>query len=253
MVHNIPAHLSNQWPHMMSKPSSPTTFDQVLAACRDEDIEALQEAVDAGFDLNTSHDSWTPLHEAVIHWRPKACAFILANGGNPNARDTIGSTPLHCAVVQNGQKPRWDGSVQLDAPAMIDMLVKYGASFEILNLSGRAPLQVATIAKLTAQVEALLKAGCPPDVRGPHERSSLQLAASNGDVEICHKLVNHGADLNLVTDGMRAEDWAGSFQHQALCGELRAIRQSLKARSSIEQVLRDAATLSSRSGPDAHT
>lgn len=219
--------------------ADPIDRSSVLKACREGDIATLEAAVKCGFDFNEGYDQWTPLHEAVTYRQAGAVAIILANGGRSDPKDTTGATPLHL-LAQNGMG-WWSTENETAMPEIVALLVKHGALFEEPNLSGRTPLQFAVVQRESAVAEAFLNAGSPPDVRSsPEDRTPLQMAASMGYTEICHCLVKYGADLSISTDRKRAEDWAMTFGHEAIGNELRAMRQSLKAKARLTEIMRSA-------------
>lgn len=85
--------------------------------------------IDAGADVNAySVAELTPLHNAAS---VDVMALLIERGGDVDATDAKGRTPLFLAI-QNG------------AADVAEFLIVLGADVSICNLKGKSPLDAAT-------------------------------------------------------------------------------------------------------------
>ena len=130
-------------------------------------------------------------------------ARCLRAGGDPNERDTFGTTPLHIAAGVSTITPAvvkvlLDAGAQANArdkngwtslhyaaaasrtPAVVAALAKGGAGVNALAKDGKTPLHAAAIFSETpAVVKALLDAGANPTAKDESGKTPFDLAKAN--------------------------------------------------------------------------
>ena len=132
----------------------------LLDAIDQHNLEAVQQHVDAGTDINLTFvpagvdfGGASALHVAVLKHNSEMVQLLVVNGANLNiqARDTFGGTPLE-----------WTAFFGL--PLMADLLIAAGADVNHVNYFGTPPLDATAVsgavgkASARAEVAALLKA-----------------------------------------------------------------------------------------------
>ncbi len=93
-------------------------------------------------DRKAATFSTTPLHRAADHDRLAAAKRLLADGADPNAKDTDGSTPLHVAAGNDSQ-------------TVAELLLANGADPNARAKDGTTPLEVMPeLAKIVKKLQA---------------------------------------------------------------------------------------------------
>jgi ankyrin repeat protein len=190
------------------------------------DLEKTRVLLEAGADVNArSVDGRTPLFLAVGRTGAAPIAkLLLERGANPNVptRSPADSTPLREAaiagdatvmqlLIRAGADIRASGTqtlVQTLARDCMQCLQLIADSFDI-RAHSQALLGVA--ADDVHDVRYLVERGADVNIRDPHGRTPLILAASSDllPLETIRLLVARGADLNAKSDtGMTALDYA---------------------------------------------
>ena len=109
----------------------------------------------------------TPMHIVVARRDLTWVKFIAAKGGNVNARNNKGETPLQLAS-------------NLGFSEGVEILLKLGAKVDEPNATGETPLIAATHRKDAALARVLLKAGANPARNDNSGRSALDYATLDG-------------------------------------------------------------------------
>ncbi|KAK4208350.1 ankyrin repeat-containing domain protein [Rhypophila decipiens] len=91
-----------------------------------------------------------PIHLAALKGQYKILEILLSNGGDLNAKDAYGRTPLHCAV--EGQK--------MDC---VTLLVDRGADVRVLNNKGVSALHMAVEKGMEDAVVMFIEKGADPN------------------------------------------------------------------------------------------
>ena len=163
---------------------------------------------------------------------PKTVAALLEAGGDPNARDEQGETPLHQAA-QFTDRMNFDisdDSVELaemiaataaSMPDIMAALVEAGADPDARDEQGQTPLHLAARRASDADiVSALMGADADPNLPDEKGQTALHLAVQfTGNPEIIAALIAGGADLT-------ARDNYGSTP-RAFAGENRKLEISV--------------------------
>jgi ankyrin repeat protein len=127
-----------------------------------------------------------------------------------------GTTALHWAVRN-------------DDVAMVESLLRAGASVKAANRYGVTPLSIACTNGNAAMVRLLLRSGADPNGALPGGEAALMTAARTGKVDVVDALVAAGADANAKEEkrGQTALMWAAAE------GNVAAVEALVKARADI--------------------
>ena len=107
-------------------------------------IEIVKKHLAAGVNVNEKDEtSWTPLHFAKTK---EVAELLISNGGDVNAKNNIGDTPLHQAV--------FDGHRDI-----VELLIANGADVNAKDDHGQTPLDTAIQYKKPETADLLRKHG----------------------------------------------------------------------------------------------
>ena len=123
------------------KPSTTKAPDiSIHSAAFKGNIEAVQQHLAAGTDVNTKDGSGsTPLHTASTWGRKEIAELLIAKGADVNAKDEDGWTPLLNAVWEFGVEILRPGSDQVHKE-IIELLIEKGADVNAKTNDGDTPL-----------------------------------------------------------------------------------------------------------------
>ncbi|XP_034948977.1 uncharacterized protein [Chelonus insularis] len=115
-----------------------------------------------GYNANincTDSHLMTPLHYACYLHKLEIVALLLENGANPNAKSEKGQTPLH---IVSEQKYEFNEGIAWKrfndkTPNIIELLLKYNADTEAVDINGWTPLILACKTGHNKAIELLLK------------------------------------------------------------------------------------------------
>ena len=149
------------------------------AAGRDS-VRVAQALLDAGYDANLGVGK--PLHFAARHESPRVAALLIDHGAEVSARDDIGWTPLHYALLSGTDRP---------ALRTANVLLDHGADVNATTTSvGWTPLHLA--AHLSGAVVS----------RNSDEPSGWRVSefGHGPDVlQVVQRLLERGADVDVRT------------------------------------------------------
>jgi hypothetical protein len=130
----------------------------------------------------------TALFGAAIEGHTAVVRELLEAGAAVDAADAGGWTPLLAASMSGHT-------------STVQLLLDAGAAVDMREDAGLTPLHGAAFWGEVEVVKALLAAGADVDARDvPHERTSLFLAAGNGQCSCVEALQAAGADLRATGD-----------------------------------------------------
>ena len=153
----------------------------------DED-EGLEEEDEDGNDINHPNFNFTLLHFAAKGKMPDVAARLIDGFGmNPNAKSSMGRTPLTLAILGI------PGVHDSDALDTVRVLVERGANVNEVDL--RTPLGYALSDRNTAIVDYLLEHGADVNAKDEWNRTPIFNAR---DLSHIDKLVARGADVTVV-------------------------------------------------------
>lgn len=241
-------------------------------AVRSAQEDWVRAFVDGGASVNLPDEHGnTPLHELfrdpnrllVDSDAPKQTAesmlsiarILLAAGGDPNAVNTEGDTPLHGAAAEappevieallqgganiHARNRRGETSLITAAergnPEVLCILLRAGASVQDTDNTGTTPLHGA--AGSATAVSLLLEAGSPVNTADQSGRTPLMAAARLGASEGVELLLKAGAD-----PAARDADGCTALAYAAASGSPVAMQHLLKAGSKADEADRNGKT-----------
>ena len=145
------------------------------------------------------HDGWSPLHEAACWGHDEILGFLVAKGGDVNARSKQGWTPLSAAAFFGETRA-------------VEILRTHGAQLDIF---------AACALGLEEQVTAMLHSepGLLKVSAGGY--SLLHAAAASGNESLIHCLLSKGSDVSAVgKDGQTPLHCAARAGHRGACEAL---------------------------------
>ncbi|SVB06704.1 uncharacterized protein METZ01_LOCUS159558 [marine metagenome] len=173
------------------KPSTTKAPDiSIHSAAFKGNIEAVQQHLAAGTDVNTKDGSGsTPLHTASTWGRKEIAELLIAKGADVNAKDEDGWTPLLNATI--------DGHKEI-----IELLIEKGADVNAKTNDGDTPLDknmiddyddISTFGAKEEINDLLRKHG------GKH--GTIHSAAQGDDIEAVKEFLAAGANVNAKNRG----------------------------------------------------
>jgi ankyrin repeat protein len=130
----------------------------------------------------------TGLHRAIIHKRTSAASFLLEQGADCSAKDSVFGAP---ALV-------WAAAV--GSEALVRQLLQSGADVDAKNDDDRTAIHLAAKNGHTSVTQMLLNGMATPAARDGYGRTPLHWAASHGHFRIVRLLCStEGVDIEART------------------------------------------------------
>ena len=181
------------------KPNDPTQgHSPLVEAAQRGHLRIVKLLLDQGATKEGASDALVSACESGFK---SVAELLLARGADVNRRTSLNMTPLHFAAYGGHE-------------AIVEMLVKRGATLEVLSAGNNAPngwpqfvVQGATPLHLAVErsraniVRQLLDAGANAGETNREGRTALHLAAANGWTNLCALLLDRGANPNVATAG----------------------------------------------------
>eukprot|EP00316_Scyphosphaera_apsteinii_P021564 CAMPEP_0119341568 /NCGR_PEP_ID=MMETSP1333-20130426/102707_1 /TAXON_ID=418940 /ORGANISM="Scyphosphaera apsteinii, Strain RCC1455" /LENGTH=169 /DNA_ID=CAMNT_0007353563 /DNA_START=67 /DNA_END=576 /DNA_ORIENTATION=+ len=137
----------------------------MMSAAARGDAKRITDLLDAGEGKALETDSFnrTPLHSAAYnHGTPETVKVLVEAGGNIDAKDNDGRTPLHLAVLANDSL----------APALLE----HGATADMTDKNGNTALHLAAQCGKIEVAKVLLAAGVSADSKDQMGTTPLEIA-----------------------------------------------------------------------------
>ncbi|MBR1671491.1 MAG: ankyrin repeat domain-containing protein, partial [Fretibacterium sp.] len=145
-------------------------------------------------------------------------------GSSENAADFLASLGAASAdaLLPDGNRPLHVAAERASGPALVNWLIKNGASLSAEGLEGLTPLMLAAAYNPDPSVaEALLQGGASLEARDASGRTPLHLAAAmNDSPRVTALLLRHGASAASVDNAGRTPLWLAAARSDAQCVEL---------------------------------
>lgn len=202
------------------------TAPEILNAIRNNDTSALRAM--GHRDLVEARDraGWSALHFAALYGTVDSVRVVLGAGGDPNAQNLAGVTPVMLAAyslektrllvekggdvnlqAHDGSTPLW---VALGCPgneAAVRYLIERGANVKYIMPSGADYLMRAAGSMDADVVKLLLAKGLDPGRTRKNGDTALKDSYRTRDREVTSVLIAAGGDVNAAnTDGGRVKN-----------------------------------------------
>ena len=142
------------------------------------------------FPFDKIKDGETLLTSAANRGDFDSVKFLLQNGANVNAKNSLGDTALSCAVQFLGSS----------TTEIVKLLLESGADMNTRNERCETRLLLATKMNAEKVVALLLELRCETNVSNVCSLSPLHYAAENNNGRLTEKLLQYGADPSVKED-----------------------------------------------------
>lgn len=141
--------------------------------------ELVRILITEGNDPNARNSiGQTPLHRASFYKKEFCAGLLIAGGAGINAQDNRGDTPLHVAIQGGG-----------DGTSVVEKLLSSGAKCDLRNLDGKTPYDVALECGRDSIVEKLAKTGAGEWNESVKNRLLIRQITIEHDYEILPKVI----------------------------------------------------------------
>lgn len=186
---------------------------KLVQAVRQNNISETRTLIRQGANPNarTGGDEATVLMLACAHGNIALARALIKLGADAGLPDNDNATPLHRAA-------------EGDAPELISLLVKKGATLEArTGKAQRTPLMRAAELGKKDALKQLLKLGAAPDAATETGISALHMSIISGSTKCVELLLAHGADPMAETrNGKSAYAIARSMADPAILAAFQA-------------------------------
>ena len=151
---------------------------------KSEDIVRLERYFQEGGDVNAvDTNGSTPLNRAIRLGEEEIVNLLLGKGANVNGEDTDGTTSLNTAITLHQEE-------------IAKMLISKGANVNAKDNNGFTPLHCASFNRDTTIFKILISNGADVNSKSMDGTTPLHEASFYGRVEIVKVLISKGVDVN---------------------------------------------------------
>ena len=153
-------------------------------AMKQGDIEKIKQLITKGGDVNARDErGQTPLSIAIREKHVAGVELLLSKGADVNAKDDFGWTPLHFATDRGSEK-------------LIKLLLVHGGNVNTTDRNGETPLHLATELNRMDLIELLLATEANVNAQREDGFTPLLIAVSSGRKDLAERLITRGAEVN---------------------------------------------------------
>jgi len=154
---------------------------------REGNLKKVRSYIESGLNINFKNEIWgTPLGCACEKDRYEIAKLLLEKGANPNEESKYGKYPIEYAAENNNLN-------------IINLLIDYNV--ELNDCNGYNALSSACLNNNKKIINVLLTNGVNPEIHCVFVRPALISSIIRKNLEIVKKLINMGADINIVYKG----------------------------------------------------
>ncbi|KAJ5769523.1 hypothetical protein N7520_004082 [Penicillium odoratum] len=180
----------------------------------------------AGADINSTDTSGrAPIHLASLRGLAGVVEALIRNRADYNRADSDGKTPIHLASAAGFEAigrtfTKWT-EIRVEGHAKVmEVLIAAGADINSADISGRAPIHLASLRGLAGVVEALIRNRADYDRADSDGKTPIHLASAAGFEAIVRILIKTGADIHKMDRNKRAPIHLASVEGHANVEEI---------------------------------
>lgn len=198
---------------------------ELINAIRANNINEVQQCLNAGINIEFEYQTWTPLMWAIHEENPEIVSLLLQYHANIKHRDISSHTPLHLAVdtnnielvrllLKNEADPNRSDVIKRTSlakamtPEIAELLIQYHACTEHKDYHGNSLLHLSAMDGPEDMIRFFAKYN---DINSLNKngRTPLHLASQYHRTENVKILLELGADPDIIDDkGQTAKDLA---------------------------------------------
>lgn len=211
---------------LADRPDVPHTFlddgNYVMIAIETRNPEIVQALLDAGADINQQdEDGWTPLMFATLEGYFDIVKVLLDAGADVNIESPEGEYALYIAAYSGHQEifdylaPLTTSDLRQDAEQCLVEALRKRQQREVVKPGVRGLIKAAAEGNIT-KVRRAIETGVNINSFDEVGETALRAAVVRNHLEIVQLLIEAGADVNAVIQGMTVLHHAAMFSNSEI-------------------------------------